>query len=410
MDYLIGSVIIAATLVCCFTAIRSLCADYASLRPWQHLLWGAVAIWTVVTIHRVTVWAEQPANAVGYDGILHDQIAREIADGLQSGEWSLTELRWLSNDGYRSMLAIIYWFTDAPLPAAYAIHSLLAFLGLLYVLESCAYLMNVERFPLWLVIYIILLPSALIFTPMMLKEGPVLWGIGAILRAAVAPEIIKQSKLKLGITLFAVLIAGLLRPHIIAAWLAAYVASRWLSFTSPMRAIIGMVLIVATFWGLLIVSDYVMPGISDKVKDVGVVKTLDKMSTMSQGGSAIYRARTPIPVLDGLLFVFFEPNPLMWGNLSYAIVGVETWMITLAIAYSWLNARDRVKLILDRRMMLCVVSIVLVGFYLGYMYNLGLMVRQRLQIMPALVLLVALLRKTPAEEWENDSDIALSQV
>jgi len=108
------------------------------------------------------------------------------------------------------------------------------------------------------------------------------------------------------------------------------------------------------------------------------------------GGSVIYRHTTPIPVVSGLIFTMFEPNPIYWGSPTFAIVGLEAWVVSVLGIWNWVNSRNRLNIIFTPTGITCLLVLLGLAFYLGYMYNMGLMVRQRLQIMPALIMLAIL--------------------
>ena len=152
-------------------------------------------------------------------------------------------------------------------------------------------------------------------------------------------------------------------------------------------------------YGLTIAAiEQLSPGFSDQVSEQGLTNVLDKATDHAQGGSAIVRQSTPIPFVNGLIFILAEPNPIYWLNINYAIVGLEAWFITIMNIYLWKNATNRVGLLITPRGTMCVVAIMSIGFYLGYMYNMGLMVRQRLQVMPALILLAAVAFRENADK------------
>ena len=355
-------------------------------------------VWIVVTTHRAAIYIPSLEGEGGYDGTLHENMARITADGISNGQISFLDLQLFSNEGYQSLLGIFYAFTGAPNFAAVAIHSLMAYVGLLFILESVALTVGQRIVPKWMVAYTMFLPSAIIFTPWLLKEGPVLWGIGILMRANVAPS-------KFFSTAFGVLLASAgamilfaMRPHIAAAWIIAAVIGHCSPFKRP---IISLLAIIASLlcYGLTIAAiEQLSPGFSDQVSEQGLTNVLDKATDHAQGGSAIVRQSTPIPFVNGLIFILAEPNPIYWLNINYAIVGLEAWFITIMNIYLWKNATNRVGLLITPRGTMCVVAIMSIGFYLGYMYNMGLMVRQRLQVMPALILLAAVAFRENADK------------
>ena len=192
------------------------------------------------------------------------------------------------------------------------------------------------------------------------------------------------------LTSIGALVVFCMRPHIGGAWLIAVAVGHFAPLKRPGLAMASTLLGLVAFALTMSVADRIAPGFSSNTEEKGVINTLDEMTDHAMGGSAIYRETTPLPFLNGLIFIFFEPNPLYWANLNYAIVGSEAWFITIAILFQWKKVPEKLRLLMSPPAIMSLVAILSIGFYLGYMYNLGLMVRQRLQVMPALILLSGL--------------------
>ena len=121
-----------------------------------------------------------------------------------------------------------------------------------------------------------------------------------------------------------------------------------------------------------------------------MVGTLEGVASKSHGGSAIIRTDKPIPLLSGMILVFLEPNPTMWQSLQFAVCGIESYTYLVLISVAWIRCRNKMKIFLSQACVESVLVLVILSFYLGYMYNMGLLVRQRIQVVPAIVLLAAI--------------------
>ncbi len=375
--------------------INAMIARVPLLASSRQLIYFAFVVWVAVTIHRAAIWIPSFKGVGGYDGTSHDRVAHEIARGLTSGRLSIFDLSILSNAGYRNALGTFYALTNLPSFAVVAIHAMMAFFGLLFILEAVCRLIA-RPVPGWLVLYTLLLPSAIIFTPWLLKEGPILWGIGLLLRFSISPTSYLRLSFDSFVLLLGALTVFLLRPHIGGAWVIAIAAGHFTPGRRPGFALISMT-VGLLFFGLTIAAaEWLRPGFLASAEQIGVVDTLDRMTDHARGGSAIYREATPIPFLNGVLFIMFEPNPLTWGKWTYAIVGLEAWFISVMMIIAWSGSTQKVKMLFSPPAIISIVAILAIGFYLGYMYNMGLMVRQRLQVLPAIIVLTALpLRRTP---------------
>lgn len=390
LDLIIGLTIALLTLVLAFRSTQSVLARNPGLRDSHSLLTASLAVWVIATIHRAAIWIPSLGGVGGYDGTYHETLAREVAEQLVQGDISIFELTWLSNEGYKNMLGVFYALTGAPNFAAVAIHALMAYCGLLFILEAVALTICNNRVPRWLVAYTMLLPSALIFTPWILKEAPGFWGIGILMRASVAPQIFFARPMSMLFTAVGAMAVFTMRPHIGGAWILAAAIGHFSPSKRPIATIAVAIMVLLSYGVTLAAIDLITPGFSQKVSEQGIVDVLDKSTDQAQGGSAIVRESTPIPFLNGLIFILVEPNPTYWLNPNYAIVGIEAWFITIMILYQWYQSPNKIQLLTSAQGLMCVVALLAIAFYLGYMYNMGLMVRQRLQVMPALILLAAL--------------------
>ncbi len=390
MSIILGLSAVVALIIWTFSITSRICQRTPAMANSRSLLNGALCVWVLNTFHRAAIWIPALNGRGGYDGTGHDQLAHAVSADLSSGKTSIFHLEFLGNDGYRNFLGVFYALTEAPSFVAIAIHGMMAYCGLLFILEAVAIASSAARIPKWLIAYTLFLPSAHIFTPWLLKEAPVLWGIGLLLRFGVAPKVWMRSIHASLLTLVGVLVVFCMRPHIGGAWLIAVAVGHFAPLKRPDVATASTLAGLVVFAVTMSVADRIAPGFSSNAEEKGVIDTLDQMTDHAMGGSAVYRETTPLPFLNGLIFVLFEPNPLYWANLNYAIVGIEAWFITLAILYQWWKVPEKVRLLMTPPAVICVVAVLSIAFYLGYMYNLGLMVRQRLQVMPAMILLAGL--------------------
>lgn len=390
METLSAFLILSALFLFGLQAIGRVTARTRNLSRWSLFIYLSFFFWIGLTLHRALIWLPN-SGGVSFDGHIHEQLARGIAKQLQLGLLSFSDLPLFSNEGYRALLGVFYYLTDAPIVVTYCLHAFFAFLGLLFLLETAAILMA-TRIPLWIPAFIMFFPSALIFTPWNMKEGPVLFSICYLLRVVVNYETGCSRRVSFLSTCLAVLPMIFLRPQIAIAWLGAAA----IGITFGNRNVSRAPAILAALAGVYIlgffVIDKVAPGLLDQIRRDGLTSTLDRMTdhAESYGGSSISRLTSPIPVVSGLLFAMFEPNPTYWRNPMFAIVGVECWFLSLAGLYNWFKTSLRIKQLFCPIGITCVLALLGLAFYLGYMYNMGLMVRQRLQLFPAMFLIAIL--------------------
>ena len=386
--FIVGLLVSGFCVVICCLKIRSITRNFGNVKPNEKWLWFAFFVWFVNCIHRIVYVLFMDSDVI-YDGTYHEYLARNVAANFSHGDISVLGLGYFSNDGYRSLLGLFYYLTDAPQWATFVIHASTGFFGLLVLLETITENIYPTKLPLYLVLFTLLLPSALIFTPWILKEGPMLLGIAIVQRFSITRRLWRIPS-AVFIAMFAALMLLLLRPHIGAGWTIAAAISHTVTLRSLPQALLTILLGAATVLAFVYAIDYMAPGMSGRLTDYGVVGTLEGVASKSHGGSAIIRTDKPIPLLSGMILVFLEPNPTMWQSLQFAVCGIESYTYLVLISVAWIRCRNKMKIFLSQACVESVLVLVILSFYLGYMYNMGLLVRQRIQVVPAIILLAAI--------------------
>lgn len=326
------------------------------------------------------------------DSVVHEGHARDIAYLIGENDWEQLQGYWgLGNEGYRCLMGAFYSVTGAPEVTIYEIHALLAFWGLLCLLEMACAHTQASRAPLWLILFCLLNPSALFWTTFNLKEGAMLWGLCMMLRAAVnlsSPDDRHSRNTQQTDSLFwpaaGLLVAFFLRPHVVVAYLAALgigVAVRRGEAGWAVVAAAGMVAGVASL-------QIMAPGLYDSLIADGISVTLnDKFDELSsQGGSGIVYARgAPIPLVSGFILLSARPFPWEASDLQSLAAGIEVWVMMAIAGIGWLTLRERTRLLVSSYNVTLFVAFLALSFYFTYIYNMGLMVRQRVMVFPTMI-------------------------
>ena len=90
-------------------------------------------------------------------------------------------------------------------------------------------------------------------------------------------------------------------------------------------------------------------------------------------------------MLSGLLLVMFRPWPFEVEESHALLVGIEVWMFALLGFYIWKSTRKSWRLMTHPAIATQIVALILLSYYFSYMYNMGLVVRQRLMCFPAML-------------------------
>ena len=159
----------------------------------------------------------------------------------------------------------------------------------------------------------------------------------------------------------------------------------------PRYRFIGVLAIVGSIGVLALLPDYLGRELNsfDDVQD-----TLERNydSIVRAGGSAIEYTEVQIPVLSGAVALFLRPFP--WEIRSSAMLAttIEIYILTLLLLVIVLRWYGRLMLQILKRpeILMPVLVCLLFAFMYTYMGNLGLLARQRLQAMPAILLLIGM--------------------
>ncbi len=323
------------------------------------------------------------------DSIVHEETAREIAYLMTNGDWqNARDYFGFGNEGYRFVLGGFYALTNAPEVTTYGIQGFLGFWGMLTVLEIVCLQTNARRVPFWVVLFLLANPSAIFWMTFNLKEGAMLWGICMMLRIALrfGETARKESMFWPALGL---LVAGFLRPHIVMAYLAALafgVAVRQRRIGIAIVTSVGMI-------AALMMLKTMAPVMFERLADNGIGTTLtEKFHELNAtGGSAITYARgAPIPFVSGFILINLRPFPWEVTDITTIAAGCEIWLITGASLLGWYLLPNRTRLLNTSYVLTLVVAVIAISFYFTYMYNMGLMVRQRVMAFPALISLAVL--------------------
>jgi hypothetical protein len=175
------------------------------------------------------------------------------------------------------------------------------------------------------------------------------------------------------------------RPHIAAAWLVAIAAGTTVH-TKRIGLLFATTVAAIASIGLL---SYLTPDLFNASVADGVSTTLsERYASLSArdglNGEALTGAN-PIPVLSGLLLILFRPWPFEVKESHAFFVGLEVWFLALIGLSVWWSAKRRWQLLLHSAMISQMLALAALGYYFSYMYNMGLVARQRLMCLPAVL-------------------------
>jgi hypothetical protein len=321
-----------------------------------------------------------------WDARFHEYFGMILAEQISRGNWSAYfDYFKTGNSAYHCYSALILC-TGATIFTLTAINAFLAFWGGL-ILASC--FSSVCPFPRnsrALLLFIIFCPSVFFWCTVNLKEAIMYWCICNVFSLGF-PQRGFGFFTRVPLTVFAVVVGAFLRPHVMVGWLAAVGAVTVLRSGRRFAAIIMLMCfpIVAFSLRNMLKADFSM----DVAIQMGETqhRTLASIGMM---GSKI--SGKPIFLVSGIVSAFFRPFPWEIGSGRSLACSVETWTMTILILYAWTTLRGKGK---SHAIKLpCVHIAILASLWmcmlLSYFPNEGLMVRQRVQMIPAMLTLVAI--------------------
>ncbi|MCA9241399.1 MAG: hypothetical protein KDA37_14420 [Planctomycetales bacterium] len=383
MDIQLGILYWTLLAVALQVLVDRVCARAEPLRRHQTTLRIAALVWMLMPLAKKLVIDDLVPPS---DAIEHEAVAREVAGLLQSGQFGLALGYFrIGNEAYRFLLGVFYAATLAPEVITYAVHSALGFWGLLALLEVACLLTSCRRMPglaVWITAF---LPSGLLWCSANLKEGVTLWGLCMMLYWTVDR---RQMRLqRRGMPLAGMLGAALMRPHIVLMWLGAMGFAAVVKSRRYGIGVTAAIAIALCFFSLKIIA----PNMYDVLVHEGLTESLSqKYDLLTENGDAAGRqfvGAQPIPVYTGLTLILLRPWPNEVFKANELIAGLEVWLLTLWGAWNWKNVFKSARFLKDANLIGLVVGLLLFGFLFSYMYNMGLVARQRLMAFPAVLLI-----------------------
>ena len=358
-----------------------LCARNPALKPWTLYVQFAAFFWCVMAVFKRLYLDEifPPADA-----LYHEEVARDVAARLAAYRYAEAfEFFGLGNPGYRFLLGVFYSLTAAPEWIVYTFNGALGFWGMLSLLEllclhsDCRKLRGVILFS-WLY-----LPSGLQWTTANLKEGAILWGASMMLYWTLPKGKLQRSSR--GCPLLGMLVLGFLRPHIAIIWMVS------INLMSTLRSRRYGLFLMTGGGALasLLLLQIVAPEMFNAATSGGVSSSLgeryEQFSTNDNLTSSHFVGKEPVPVWTGLLLILFRPWPTEVGSGAELLAGVEVWILAVIGAWGWYQVRGKFQQFMHPSVLVMVFGLLFFGLFFSYMYNMGLMVRQRLMALPAVL-------------------------
>ncbi len=347
----------------------------------------------------------------GGDAFVYDRIGSTIAEAFRNGDLALAATQQLVGTGFIEIFTgVIYFFTGATRLGGFLVYSWLGYLGL--CLFYCAFRLAVPDGDRRRYTALIFFLPSMAFWPsstgkeawMTLVLGMTAYGVAKLV-----------SRRRNAVLWLAAGIAGsaVVRPHIAITLVAAlgvayfFSGARRPGFGAPIAKVAGLLT-------LLVVFGLVLSAVEAKFKleeGEGVEQVFERTreQTSSEEGSSFEAvgARSPTDLPLAAFSVLFRPFPFEARNAQALVASLEGTLLLFLFVKHW---RKLGNLLPRRRApFLAFVSAYSVLFVIAFSNfgNFGILARQRVQVFPFILVLLAVPRR---RRRPDDNVVAASKL
>jgi len=294
----------------------------------------------------------------------------------------------------------LFWIGAPVRTAASFLWASMATIGLLLFWTSTKHLVA-ERLHLYTAA-VLLLPTLLFWNSGVGKEAPLILGTGAMVAGIF--YVAERGMVGRGISYFAFgsLVTGLVRPHvtfliIVSAAVGIGLASRRASAVSLGRRVVTLGIV-----GIALVA--IVPVTLQLIDPSGTRSFVDAANKQTEKTAAYYQsgdagagestfvtstAQTPFDVPRAIVTVLFRPFPWEVRSVTQALASLEAAVLGLASIWAgWSVLTGRAKFMRTPLTMTALTYVVLFSVAFVSLGNFGLLVRQRMQVVAFLVLVL----------------------
>lgn len=320
-----------------------------------------------------------------------ERMAYEITgEQLRSGNYKEL-IKYLFSPGrwfYVTYQGLFYYYTGGTVFSILVINAFMAFWGGLALTRLIYSFFRMSHYNgIILPIFIIFTPSVVFWSSANLKEALMFWSICqvfAFLRPAATNKKLFQNFI---MTSLGIILGMLIRPHMMVIW---------------MFGVFTIKLFQPRFWiyslFLLPLAPIIFDQVSKKVNISSIDVSIEIAEKQMQGliargkqSTFSYGENGPIPVVSGLQSILFRPYFWKVKNSRSMLTSIEIWTISISIFLFWLRLRcDSIKRLLrNPAVKASLLVLIPFGLFFSFFPNEGLISRHRIQVFPALLILLA---------------------
>ena len=338
------------------------------------------------------------------DAIFYDHVGVQFADNLRSGSFALPAGAGTSGSDFMGLLTgVIYAIIGPSIIGGFLFYSWLGFLGLFMFYRAFILAVPEGRKQTY-ARFIFFLPSLLFWPSSIGKESWMMFTLG-IASYGAAKVFSGKTLAGFGIAGLGLWWAALPRPHIAAVTGLAIVAGVIIRKPRKELGALGPILKVASL-SLVVVASLFFVGqatnfLASSGVDTsqGIAGALEEAADRSSGGKSEFQATvltSPAQAPMAIVTVLFRPTLIDAHNAQALLAAVEgTFLAFMTIVrFGWGLAAIR----LIRRRPYVTTAVMMVGMLIvafSSIGNLGILARERVQLLPFYLVLFAV----PSKKW-----------
>ena len=367
----------------------------AALRRWVEPSAGRGAVAILLAGLGLRMLAAVPRLLGGVDAVDYQREGERIARSLRAFEFSVEAGRAVPGTGaVRWLSGFINLFTGSTYVATYLVFAVLAFVGQVLFVMAVRSSLSTRQFRLLLVA--MMAWPALTFWPSSIgKESVVLFGLGLTMQGA--NRVYRRhasGALHLLAGLFAV---GMVRPHVALIILSALVVGllarheRGRSRILAHLAVVAVVAIGATWLSSASADLFGLEGI-DGIEDIGVALDFTQNRTSQDLSQfSVVRVNSPADYPVAAVTVLVRPFPWEATNVMAFLSALEGAVLAGLLVAAIPGLLTERRRLLSNGVLLHAVAFTSVFIFLfSAIGNFGILSRQRAQVLPFVLVLVAL--------------------
>jgi len=345
------------------------------------------------------------------DATRYDKAGSEYAWAVVSGG-DIPELTELSKTFFvERFTGWVYLGVGPDMLAGFFIYAILAFIGTYLWYRGTAEVLTVGFNRRRYFLLLMFMPSLLFWPSSIGKEALMLFGLGFFIWGA---SLAMRRRYFLALILCAASgwFIGIIRPHVVALYAAAFVFAFVFGRLGPSKSTggglaRGFVTVLAVLLLILVSSralDFL--GVEDLSTDAVQARVVEQNRLTFQGGSSFGSgpvSLVPSDLVVGVFTVFFRPMIYEAHSLLMMITALESTFLLLYLGVRFSSVWCGLKNLRRRPFLLFMLGAALLyGVAFSSFLNFGLLARQRSLVLPALFVFACIVPAERSEEAEKE--------